>query len=93
MAMPSSLAAAIDHALEIATELHPDHWPSWVHAARIAYLHGVAWSLEPTGHAYTNTLRLALAGDPPKRARTPKPANLAHAALEPLRAAFLESAR
>ncbi len=83
MAMPPSLAAAIDHALEIAT----------VHAARRAYLDGDAWTREPTGHAYTNTLRLALAGDPPKRARAPKPAHLAHAALEPLRAAFLESAR
>jgi predicted amidohydrolase YtcJ len=86
-----SLAAAIDHAIELATELHPDHWPSWMHAARRAYLDGDAWTREPTGHAYTNTLRLALASDPPKRARTPKPAHHVHAALEPLRAAFLES--
>ncbi len=75
-----TIYAAIDCAIEIATELHPDHWPRWVHA----------WTSERP--AYTNTLRLALAAEPPKRTRKPKvERRLAiHEALEPLREAFRE---
>ncbi len=84
--------ASIDCAIEIATELHPDHWPRWAHEARRAYLDGDAWT--STRPAYTNTLRLALAADPPKRTRKPKvevERRLAiHEALEQLREAFRE---
>lgn len=62
---PRTLAGLCSEALEHVAELHPDHWPAWLLAARDAVQTG-----EPMRDGYTNTLRLALV-------RVPRPGRFA----------------
>jgi len=64
---PRTLTGLCSEALEHVAELHPDHWPAWLLAARDAVQTG-----EPMRDGYTNTLRLALVRGPSKKQPEPR---------------------